>query len=95
MDSRIFEIVKNIAKEQLIVLGEKIKPETRFMNDLGADLLDTIEMTKTIEKEFNIEILDENLVNLVTVRQIVDYISRQLAGKKKITQSSAVANFQI
>ena len=95
MDNGIFEIVRNIAEEQLMVSGEEIKPETRFINDLGADLLDTIEMTMVIEEKCGIKILDENLVNLATVRQIVDYVSRQLTVNKKIAQSFTAADFQI
>jgi len=100
MDNKIFEIVKKITKEQLGVLDNQINPEAKFKDDLGADSLDVLEVTMALEEEFGIEISDEDLVDVATVRQIVDYISRQVAQKVVMTnpkesKESSIANFQI
>jgi len=95
MDNRIFETVKRIAKEQLSVSDEEIKPEARFVDDIGADSLDTVEMAMTFQEEFGIEILDEDLVDLATVRQVVDYISQRLAEKTRQSLRQSSANLQI
>ena len=70
----ILEKMKEILAEQLDVDIESITPETDIADDLGADSLDVVEMLMTVEEEFDIEIPDEEIENLKTVGQVVDYI---------------------
>jgi len=95
MDNSIFEKLRKIVFNVLgNIREEQIIAEAKFKDDFGADSLDTIEIMMAIEEEFNIEIPDEDLVELATVRQVVDYISRRLAEKAK-QPSDVTANFQI
>ena len=59
MSENIQERVKNIIVEQLGVEADQVKPEAQFVNDLGADSLDTVELIMALEEEFDIEIPDE------------------------------------
>ena len=70
---RVFEIVA----EQLGVDKEKIKPETSFVNDLGADSLDTVELVMELEEEFDITIPDDAAEQIQTVGQAIEYIEKQ------------------
>jgi acyl carrier protein len=73
--SRIFERVKKIIAEQLGVEAEKIRPEASFVDDLGADSLDTVELVMALEEEFDMEIPDEQAEKITTVQAAVDYIT--------------------
>ena len=75
------EIVKNIIAEQLGVKPEEVTPEAKFIDDLGADSLDTVELGMALEEEFGIEIPDEEAEKLVTVGDAVKYIGDK-AGQK-------------
>ena len=75
------EIVKNIIAEQLGVKPEEVTPEAKFIDDLGADSLDTVELVMALEEEFGIEIPDEEAEKLVTVGDAVKYIGDK-AGQK-------------
>ena len=70
------ERVKNIIVEQLGVEPDQVKPEAQFVNDLGADSLDTVELIMTLEEEFNIEIPDEKAEKIKTVGEAIEYIEQ-------------------
>jgi acyl carrier protein len=69
--------VKDIIVEQLGVDPEKVKPEASFIDDLGADSLDIVELVMTMEEEFDIEIPDEDAEKLKTVNDVQDYLSKK------------------
>lgn len=70
----VFEKMKQILADQLDADIESITPQTDIADDLGADSLDVVEMLMSIEDEFEIEIPDEEIENLKTVGNVVDYI---------------------
>ena len=70
----IEERVKKIIVEQLGVKEEDVKPEASFVEDLGADSLDTVELVMALEEEFDIEIPDEEAEKIQTVQDAVNYI---------------------
>ncbi len=67
--------VKKIVAEQLGVNEADIKMESSFVDDLGADSLDTVELVMALEEEFECEIPDEQAEKITTVQQAVDYIN--------------------
>lgn len=67
--------VKNIIVEQLGVDAEKVKPEASFIDDLGADSLDIVELVMAMEEEFDLEIPDEDAEKLRTVGDVAKYLS--------------------
>ncbi len=67
--------VKKIISEQLGVPEADVKPEASFVNDLGADSLDTVELVMALEEEFGIEIPDEDAEKISTVQNAIDYIT--------------------
>ena len=66
--------VKKIISEQLGVPESDVKPEASFVNDLGADSLDTVELVMALEEEFGVEIPDEDAEKIATVQRAIDYI---------------------
>jgi len=75
----IFERLKKIAVEQLAVEDEEVVPSASFVDDLGADSLDLIEMVMAIEEEFSnpdrkVEMPDEDAEKMVTVQDAIDYL---------------------
>lgn len=66
--------VKDIIVEQLGVDPERVKEDAKFIEDLGADSLDIVELVMAMEEEFDIEIPDEDAEKLVTVRNVQDYL---------------------
>lgn len=66
--------VKKIISEQLGVAEADVKSESSFVNDLGADSLDTVELVMALEEEFGIEIPDEDAEKIATVQNAIDYI---------------------
>lgn len=66
--------VKEIIADQLGVEMEKITPEAKFVDDLGADSLDVVELIMAFEEEFGIEIPDEDAEKIATVKDVLDYI---------------------
>jgi acyl carrier protein len=67
--------VKQIIADQLGVDIEKITPEAKFVDDLGADSLDIVELIMAFEEEFGIEIPDEDAEKIATVKDVIDYIN--------------------
>ena len=76
------EKVKDIISEQLGVKKEEIKPESSFIDDLGADSLDTVEVVMALEEEFGIEIPDEDAEKITTVGEAVKYIDEKMSKKE-------------
>jgi len=69
--------VKKIIAEQLGVEEEEVVPEAAFVQDLGADSLDTVELVMALEEEFDIEIPDEEAEKMQKVSQAIDYIKEK------------------
>jgi acyl carrier protein len=80
-DMAVEEKVKDIIAEQLGVKKEEIKPESSFVDDLGADSLDTVEVVMALEEEFGIEIPDEDAEKITTVGEAVKYIDDKVKAK--------------
>lgn len=76
--SSIEERVVKMVAEQLGVKEEDVKPNSSFVDDLGADSLDTVELIMALEEEFDTEIPDEDAEKITTVQQAIDYISNNL-----------------
>ncbi|HEY3307325.1 MAG TPA: acyl carrier protein [Desulfuromonadaceae bacterium] len=73
--SDIAKRVKEIVAEQLGVEEVQVVPEASFMDDLGADSLDTVELVMALEEEFDIEIPDEDAEKIQTVNDAIEYIT--------------------
>ena len=73
-DKSIEERVKDIIVEQLGVSADQVTPEAKFIEDLGADSLDTVELVMAFEEEFGIEVPDEAAEKLQAVHDVIDYI---------------------
>jgi len=71
------ERVKKIIAEQLGVEEDEVTPEASFVEDLGADSLDTVELVMALEEEFSIEIPDEDAEKILTVGKAMDYIKEK------------------
>ena len=71
------EKVKKIIAEKLSVELEEVVPEASFVDDLGADSLDLVELIMSMEEEFDIDISDEDAEKLVTVQDAISYINQQ------------------
>ena len=78
--SEIAEKVTKIVAEQLGVKEEEIKPESSFVNDLGADSLDTVELVMALEDEFGMEIPDEEAEKITTVGDAIKYIEEKIGN---------------
>ncbi len=70
--------VKEIIVEQLGVEEDEVTPEASFIDDLGADSLDTVELVMAFEEAFDIEIPDEDAEKIATVKDAVDYVTSKL-----------------
>jgi acyl carrier protein len=77
------ETVKKIIVEQLGVDEEEVTPEASFVEDLGADSLDTVELVMALEEEFDIEIPDEDAEKITKVKDAVAYIDSHSKEKSK------------
>jgi acyl carrier protein len=73
--SSVEERVKKIVVEQLGVKEEEVKEDASFVDDLGADSLDTVELVMALEEEFETEIPDDEAEKITTVKQAIDYIN--------------------
>jgi acyl carrier protein len=67
--------VKQIVVEQLGVSEDEVSGDSSFVDDLGADSLDTVELVMALEEEFNCEIPDEDAEKITTVQQAIDYVN--------------------
>jgi len=77
--SNIEDRVRKIVAEQLGVKEEEVKAEASFVDDLGADSLDTVELVMALEEEFETEIPDEEAEKITTVQLAIDYINSNLS----------------
>ena len=77
--SNIEDRVKKMVAEQLGVKEEEVKAEASFVDDLGADSLDTVELVMALEEEFETEIPDEEAEKITTVQLAIDYINTNLS----------------
>ncbi|HBL16830.1 MAG: acyl carrier protein [Elusimicrobia bacterium GWA2_69_24] len=73
-DNNVEERVKKIIVDQLGVDANEVAPSAHFVNDLGADSLDTVELVMALEEEFDTEIPDEQAEKIQTVGQAIEYI---------------------
>ncbi|PIQ44320.1 MAG: acyl carrier protein [Gammaproteobacteria bacterium CG11_big_fil_rev_8_21_14_0_20_46_22] len=80
--STVEERVKKIVAEQLGMKVEEIKNEASFIDDLGADSLDTVELVMALEEEFETEIPDEEAEKITTIQQAIDHIGAHLKESK-------------
>ena len=78
MNNSVEERVKKIVVEQLGVKEEEVSNESSFVDDLGADSLDTVELVMALEEEFECEIPDGEAEKITTVQQAIDYIERHI-----------------
>ncbi|MFP4015614.1 MAG: acyl carrier protein [Halanaerobiales bacterium] len=76
--AEVYQKVVDIIKDELDVDADEITPEASFIDDLGADSLDVVELVMAFEEEFDIEIPDEDAENIQTVQNAVDYIEENL-----------------
>jgi len=76
--SEHYDKIKEIIIDKLGVQNEKITMEAKFIEDLGADSLDTVELIMQFEEEFGIEIPDDDAEGLLSVGQAIDYIANKL-----------------
>ena len=76
------EKVKQIVVEQLGVDEAEVTPSASFVDDLGADSLDTVELVMAFEEAFDIEIPDEDAEKIKTVKDAIDYIDKHAKGSK-------------
>lgn len=74
--SSIEERVKDIVVEQLALERDKVHLESKFVDDLGADSLDTVELVMALEDEFDIEIPDEEAEKITTLKEAVAYVEQ-------------------
>ena len=83
--SSVEERVKKLICEQLGVKDDEVKNDASFVEDLGADSLDTVELVMALEEEFETEIPDEEAEKITTVKDAIDYILAPPVGSKSST----------
>lgn len=76
-EKSIDQRIKDIIVEQLGVNADQVTPEAKFIEDLGADSLDTVELVMALEEEFGLEIPDEEAEKLQTVGDVIKYVEEQ------------------
>jgi acyl carrier protein len=81
MSSSVEEKVKAIIVEQLSVDESEVSPTASFVDDLGADSLDTVELVMALEEGFNVEIPDDAAEKIATVKDAIEYIEAHLPKK--------------
>lgn len=82
MASKLEERVKEIIVEQLGVNADQVTPEASFIDDLGADSLDTVELIMAFEEEFGAEIPDEDAEKLTSVGKVLEYLKGKGLGQE-------------
>ncbi len=75
----LFDEIKEVIVEQLNVAEDEVKPEAKFVEDLGADSLDVVEMIMALEEKFEIEIPDSEAEKIQTVQDVINYIEKAKA----------------
>ena len=80
----IEEQVKSIVAEQLGVKEDEVTNDASFVDDLGADSLDTVELVMALEEEFETEIPDEEAEKITTVQQAIDFVNSRSVSKENI-----------
>jgi acyl carrier protein len=75
--SEIADKIKDIVVDHLGVEASKVTPEASFIDDLGADSLDTVELVMAFEEAFNVEIPEDAAEKIATVKDAIDYIEKQ------------------
>jgi acyl carrier protein len=80
--SSVAERVKKIIVDQLGVNAEQVTEDASFIDDLGADSLDTVELVMALEEEFGMEIPDEEAEKISTVRTAIEYIEKNKVGQE-------------
>ena len=78
--SSVEDKVKAIIAEQLGIKVDEIKQDASFVDDLGADSLDTVELVMALEEEFETEIPDEEAEKITTVQNAIDYVNKAKSG---------------
>ena len=78
--STIEDRVKKIVVEQLGVAEDQVTPDASFVDDLGADSLDTVELVMALEEEFDTEIPDDEAEKITTVKQAIEFVKANAAG---------------
>jgi acyl carrier protein len=79
--SSVEERVTDIVVEQLGLERDKVHPESKFVDDLGADSLDTVELVMALEEEFGMEIPDEEAEKITTLREAIAYVEAHSENK--------------
>ena len=80
-EQEVFEKVRSVVVEQLGVSEDEVTKDVSYIEDLGADSLDTVELVMALEEEFSTEIADEEAEKLTTIGKTVDYISSRVNSK--------------
>ena len=78
--STIEDRVKKIFVEQLGVAEDQVTPDASFVDDLGADSLDTVELVMALEEEFDTEIPDDEAEKITTVKQAIEFVQANITG---------------
>ena len=78
--SEISSKVKAIIVDKLVIDESEVTDESNFMSDLGADSLDTVELIMEFEKEFDLQIPDDEAEKITTVKQAIEYIQANASG---------------
>ncbi|ARU57790.1 MAG: acyl carrier protein [Pseudomonadales bacterium] len=78
--SDMFEQVKKVICEQLDIEPEQVTPEARFIEDLGADSLDTVELVMAFEEEFDVEIPEDQAEKIQSVQDVLDLVAEAVAA---------------
>ena len=82
----LFEEIQEIICEQLKAKPEEVKLETSFIDDLGSDSLDSIELVMALEEKFNIEIPDEDAEGMNTVEDVIRYVANKTSRDSEIQE---------
>ena len=76
--------IRRIIREEFHVSDERIKPEASFVDDLGADSLQLVEMTLVLEETFDIDIDDDDVQTILTVKDAIDYVEKRVGARAPV-----------